>query len=238
VRRALLPSLVTALGVALGAAPAEAARTVQVMVVGKTSVLAGPQKVKLTARTVKVRGKRCATGTRTALSALAATKLPLTFKDYGACSRRPAESGSLYVRSIAGERARGADGWVYKVGRRVGSTGAADPSGPFGTGRKLRSGQKVLWFWCAKDAAAACQRTLEIAAPRTVAPGATFQATVRGNDENGAGVPVAGVEVAPGAVTDAGGTATVTAPAAPGTLTLHAERPGLVQAFPRKVTVG
>ncbi len=120
------------------------------------------------------RGKRCATGARTALSALAATKLPLTFKDYGACSRRPAESGSLYVRSIAGERASGADGWVYKVGRRVGTTGAADPSGAFGDGRRLRTGQKVLWFWCVKDAADACQRTLEVAAPRTVAPGAAF----------------------------------------------------------------
>ena len=237
-RRALLASVVAALGVALAAAPADAARTVQVMVVGKTSVLAGPQKVKLTARTVKVRGKRCATGTRTALSALAATKLPLTFTDYGACSKRPAESGSLYVRSIAGERAQGADGWVYKVGRRVGSTGAADPSGPFGNGRRLRTGQKVLWFWCVKDAADACQRTLELSAPRTVAPGAAFRATVRGYDENGGGVPVAGVEVAPGAVTDAGGTATVTAPAAAGTLTLRASAPGLVQAFPRKVAVG
>ena len=90
------------------------------------------------------------------------------------------------MRSIAGERAQGADGWVYKVGRRVGSTGAADPSGPFGTGRRLRTGQRVLWFWCVKDAADACQRTLEIAAPRTVAPGAAFRATVRGYDENGA----------------------------------------------------
>ena len=236
-RRALLTSLAAALGIALGAAPAEAARTVQVMVVGKASVLAGPQKVKLKPRTVEVRGRRCAAGTRTALSALAATKLPLTFKDYGACSRRPAESGSLYVRSIAGERASGADGWVYKVGRRVGSTGAADPSGAFGDGRRLRTGQKVLWFWCVKDAGDACQRTLEVAAPRTVAPGARFTATVRGYDENGGGVPVAGVEVAPGAVTDAAGAATVTAPAAAGTLALSAAAPGMVQAFPRKVTV-
>ena len=66
-RRVLLASAAAVLGVALAAAPAEAARTVQVMVVGKTAVLAGPQKVKLTARTVQVRGKRCATGSRTAL---------------------------------------------------------------------------------------------------------------------------------------------------------------------------
>jgi hypothetical protein len=224
--------------VALGAAPADAARTVQVMVVGQSSVLAGPQKVKLVDRTVEVRGRRCATGARTALSALAATKLPLTFKDYGACSRRPAESGSLYVRSIDGEKAQGSDGWVYKVGRRVGTTGAADPSGAFGDGRELRTGQKVLWFWCVKDAADACQRTLEVRAPRRAAPGATFRTTVRGFDENGAGVPVAGVEVAPGAITDTDGTAAVTAPGAAGTLTLAAVKPGMVPAFPRTVKVG
>jgi len=51
-------------------------------------------------------------------------------------------------------------------------------------------------------------------------------------------VPVAGVEVAPGAVTDGSGAATVTAPDAAGTLTLRASAPGLVQAFPRKVAVG
>ena len=236
VRRAL-PTLLAIGGVVLGATPAEAARTVRVMVAGQSSVLAGPQKVKLVDRTVTVGGKRCATGARTALSALAATKLPLTFKDYGACSRRPAESGSLYVRAIGGERERGSDGWVYKVGRRVGTTGAADPSGAFGDGRRLRTGQKVLWFWCVKDAADACQRTLEVTAPRSVTPGATFQATVRGYDENGKGVPVAGVEVAPGAVTDSDGLAAVTAPPVAGTLRLVAAKDGLVPAFPRKVVV-
>ena len=235
-RRALL-ALVAAGGVALGAAPAEAARTVRVMVVGKASVLAGPKPVTLVDRTVSVRGRACATGARTPLSALVATKLPLTLRDYGACSRRPADSGSLYVRAIAGEREQGSDGWVYKVGRRVGTTGAADPSGPVGDGRRLRTGQKVLWFWCVKDADDACQRTLEINAPRVVAPGATFQAIVRAYDEEGSGVPVAGVEVAPGAVTGPDGVAAVTAPAAAGALSLAAERPGLVRAFPRRVVV-
>ena len=235
-RRALLV-LLAAGGAALGAAPAHAATTVHVMVVGKSSVLAGPKAVALVHRTVRVRDRRCATGARTPLSALAATRLPLTLTDYGACSRRPADSGSLYVRSIAGERASGADGWVYKVGRRVGTTGAADPPGPFGDGRRLRRGQKVLWFWCEKDAAAACQRTLEVRAPRVVAPGSPFEAVVRAYDEEGRGVPVAGVEVAPGAVTGADGAATVVAPAATGTITLRAERAGLVPAFPRRVVV-
>jgi hypothetical protein len=237
VRRALVALLAVG-GVALCAAPAQAARTVQVMVVGPSAVLAGPKKVKLVDRTVKVAGRRCATGARTPLSALVATGLPLSLKDYGACSRRPAESGSLYVRSIAGEAERGSDGWVYKVGRRVGTAGAAEPTGAFGDGRKMRTGQKVLWFWCVKDAADACQRTLEVTAPRRVSPGATFQATVRAYDENGAGVPVAGVEVAPGAVTDGDGLAAVTAPGATGTLTLTAAKETLVPAFPRKVKVG
>ena len=106
------------------------------------------------------------------------------------------------MRSIAGERAQGSDGWVYKVGRRVGTTGAADPSGAFGTGASCASGQTVLWFWCVKDAADACQRTLEVAAPRHASrPARRSRSTVRGYDENGEGVPVAGVEVAPGAVT-------------------------------------
>ena len=144
------------------------------------------------------------------------------------------------MREIAGERAQGADGWVYKVGRRVGSTGAADPSGPFGTGRKLRAGQKVLWFWCVKDAVDACQRTLEIAAPRTVAPGAAFRrpcaATTR--TARACPSPASRSRSAVDARPDASGTATVTAPAAAGALTLRAEQPGLVQAFPRKVTVG
>jgi hypothetical protein len=236
VRRVLL-ALLAAGGVALGAAPAEAARTVHLMVVGKTSVLAGPQKVRLVDRTVPVGAKRCATGARTPLSALAAAKLPLAFIDYGDCSRQPAESASLYVRAVAGERAAGSDGWVYKVGHRVGTTGAADPSGPFGDGRRLRTGQKVLWFWCVTDAAGSCQRTLAVTAPRAVAPGATFQARVRGYDEDGRGVPVAGVEVAPGSVTDTDGLAAVTAPATAGTLTLRAARTGLVPAFPRRVTV-
>jgi len=240
VRRALVAVVATG-GVALGAPPAEAARAVQVMVVGKSSVLAGPERVALVARTVRVGGRRCATGARTALSALAATKLPLGFKDYGRCSLRPAESGSLYVRSIAGERARGSDGWVYKVGRRVGTTGAADPSGPFGDGRKLRTGQTVLWFWCVKDAADSCQRTLEVKPDaKHVEPGAALRVTVRGYDDNGKGERVEGALVRLGgsaALTGADGAATVTAPAA-GAYRIQAEKPGMIVSFPARVTVG
>ena len=44
-------------------------------------------------------------------------------------------------------------------------------------------------------------------------------------------------EVAPGAVTGPDGVAAVTAPAAAGALTLAAEQPGMVRAFPRRVVV-
>ena len=53
--------------------------------------------------------------------------MPFRLRDYGACSRRARDAGSLYVRQIGPDRERGRDGWVYKVGSRAGSTGAADP---------------------------------------------------------------------------------------------------------------
>ena len=241
VRRALLASLVAALGVALGAAPAEAARTVQVMVVGKASVLAGPQKVEADGAHG---GGRAASAARPARARRSPRwrrrSCRCTFKDYGACSRA-ARRVRLALRALDRRRA----GAAARTAGSTRSAAASDPPAPptrparSATGRRLRSGQKVLWFWCVKDAGGrlpAHARGRRAADRR--ARCAPFPATVRGYDENGGGVPVAGVEVAPGAVTDASGAATVTAPAAAGTLTLRAEAPGLVQAFPRKVTVG
>ena len=65
--------------------------------------------------------------------------------------------------------------------------------------------------------------------------------TVRGDDDNGRGVPVAGALVRLGgaqALTGADGVAVVTAPATPGRLRLTAERTGLVRSFPVRVVVG
>lgn len=236
--------LATALlaGVVLAApAAAEARAKVSVMVVGRTAVLAGPERVALKARSVRVAGKRCAIGRATPLSVLAGTGVRLRLRDYGACSDRPRDAGSLYVRRIGPDAARGADGWVYKVGRRAGSGGGADPSGSFGTGRKLRAGQRVLWFWCVKDAADRCQRTLETSSAAAVAPGAPLAVTVRGYDEAGKGVAVQGATVRLGdatAVTGADGVATVTAPATAGAYRLRARRPGMVLSFPTRVGVG
>jgi hypothetical protein len=103
----------------------------------------------------------------------------------------------------------------------------------------LKRGARVLWFWCAQTGGEACQRTLEVSSAGSVAPGGMLAVTVRGYDDNGDGVPVAGATVRLGsatAMTDASGAARVVAPAA-GAYRLTAERPGMVRSWPRKVTV-
>ena len=222
------------------AAPAPAgAATVGLMVVGKERVLREAAPVKLKSRSVRVGKRRCAVGRATPLSVLAGTRLRLRLRDYGACGRSPRDAGALYVRGVGADSARGAAGWVYKVGRRAGTTGAADPSGSFGDGRKLKRGARVLWFWCEQARGEACQRTLEVSSPATVAPGAMLPVTVRGYDDSGRGVPVAGATVrlgAASAVTDAGGAAQVAAPAS-GSARLTAEHGGMVRSWPERVRV-
>lgn len=103
------------------------------------------------ATTVKVGSARCAVASGTPLAALLAARrtVGLTVKvaDYGSCGASAADGGGLYVTQVAGDRGRGQAGWVYSVGGRLGTAGAADPSGPFGSGR-LKRGQQVVWFWC------------------------------------------------------------------------------------------
>ena len=76
----------------------------------------------------------------------------------------------------------------------------------------------MLWFWCVKNPADECQRTLGRRPARSgIAPGRPLAVTVRGYDEAGRGVRVAGATVRLGgasAVTGADGVATVAAPAA------------------------
>jgi len=237
-RRMLVAALAAAL---LLPASADAAR-VQVMVVGQDHVLRAPKTVKLKPRSVKVGGKRCRIAAATPLAALVATKLKLALRDYGSCGKRPRDAGGLYVSKVGGEREKGRGGWVYKVGRRAGSAGAADPSGPFGTGKRVRGGQRITWFWCEQDQSGGCQRTLEVRPDRTsAAPGEALRVTVRGYDDQGHGVPVGGASVRLGsatAVTGADGAAVLTVPAASGRLRLQAERDGMLRAFPREVAVG
>jgi hypothetical protein len=238
--RRYLPLLLA--GAALAApAPAGARPKVHVMVVGKSAVLAGPERVALKARTAPVGGKRCSIGRATPLSVLAGTGVSFSLKDYGSCSRRARDAGSLYAAKIGPDRERGRDGWVYKVGRRAGSAGGADPAGSFGTGRMLRAGDRVLWFWCVKDAADFCQRTLAVTpTAKRLEPGTPLSVTVRGYDDNGDAVRVAGAMVRLGpsaALTGADGVALVIAPPA-GSYRLRAEKPGMVVSFPVRVAVG
>jgi hypothetical protein len=239
-RRVLIAVLTGAATLAAApAAPATSvAATVDVMVVGKAGVLRGPRAVALRQREVKVGRRRCAVGRGTPLSVLAGTGLDLKIRDSGACGGRPRDAGGLYVFQVGAEREQGSGGWVYKVGNRAGTTGAGDPSGPFGSGG-LRAGQRLLWFWCRQ--AGGCQRTLDAVPDRAHArAGERLRVTVRGYDDAGAGVRVVGATVRLGAATattGADGTATLTVPSGSKRLRLQAERAGMVRAFPRKVTV-
>jgi hypothetical protein len=183
---------------------------------------------------VRVGGRRCAAGEGTALAALARSKVGrLGLRDFGSCSSRARDSAGLFVQSIAGERNRGQNGWVYKVGRRAATAGAADPSGPFGRGR-LKRGQRVTWFYC-RLVEGGCQRTLALTA--RAEPGAV-DVTVRGYDDEGRGVPVEGATVRAGAVsalTAADGRARLALPA--GGQRLVAEKDGLVRSFAERVAV-
>ena len=220
------------------AAPATApAASVELMVAGKQRVLRAAKPAKLTdVRKVRVGSRRCAVSGRTPLGVLAGTSLALKIRDYGSCGRRPADAGLLFVSRIGNDRNRGQDGWVYKVGRKVSSAGAGDRSG-----RRLRAGDRLLWFYCRTQRSGGCQRTLEAVPDRTsAAPGETVRVTVRGYDDQGRGVAVPGATVTLGsatATTDAGGVAQVTVPAA-GRLSLGASRAGMVAAFPREVRAG
>jgi hypothetical protein len=230
----------------LAASPAAAqaaAPQVEAMVVGKGRTLLEPATVAARATTLRVAGRRCAVGAATPLAVLAAAGRAggpsFALRDYGSCSRAPRDAGGLFVTRIGPDRNRGRDGWAYKVGRRAGTTPAADPSGPFGTGRRIVAGTRVLWFWCVLRAGG-CQRTLSVRAPGRAAAGAALTVLVTGHDDAGRGRPVAGATVALAgstAVTGADGRATLAAPAAQGRHALTATAPGLVRAFREQVTV-
>lgn len=185
---------------------------------------------------VRVGRRRCAVATATPLAALvrARPSRRLGISDYGSCSRHMGDSAQLFVRRIGGDANRGDRGWVYKVGRKVGTAGAADPSGPFGR-RRLRRGQRVTWFYCLE--AGNCQRTLEL---RASAPGGgALSVRVVAYDDQGRGVNAAGAEVRLGAltaVTNAEGLASF-AGVAPGRHGIRATRAGEVRTYPQRVTV-
>ncbi len=218
-----------------GAAAAQAgAPAIDQMVVFRSGkVLSGRRSTART--TTKVGARTCGIAAATPLAALLRAKPgPIAFHDYGSCSRRPADSSGLFVKAIRGERNRAQDGWVYKVGRKLATAGAADPSGPFGGGR-LRSGDDVVWFYCRQLASGTCQRSLEIS---TAVDGRDVTVTVTGYDDAGDGGPVAGASVRSGeerATTDGEGRAKLTL--ARGSHAIHAAKQGTIRSFAKRVRI-
>lgn len=237
----LLAALLTVTALAGSASAwATGAPSVETMIVGTGgSILAGPRTVTAAASTIRVGARSCAVAAGTPLAALVALRVPYLVRDYGHCGASPRNSGELFVYSLAGEHNRGQDGWEYKVGETSGTTGAGDASGAMGNGQLLRSGQRVLWFWC--DAyAGGCQRTLEVSAARSVSPAGRLTVTVRGYENEGRGAPVAGAVVSLGsdfATTGSSGRATLIAPSSAGRYRLTASRRGMVPSFPQAVQV-
>lgn len=224
--------IAAALAAVVGGADARAAAVTQLVVFRDGDGVA--KRAATGATTVRVGRRECAVAAATPLAALVRSRVgALGLKDYGSCSARPRDATSLFVRSIRGERNRGQNGWVYKVGRRAGSAGAADPSGPFGAGR-LRSDARVTWFYCLMQTGG-CQRTLEASA--TAEAGAVV-ARVTGYDDRGAGVAIAGATVHVGgteALTGLDGSVRVATAA--GRQRVWAENAGMVRSFTETVSV-
>ncbi|MCW3068354.1 MAG: hypothetical protein JWL67_979 [Solirubrobacterales bacterium] len=247
---AVVASAAVAAALAGGPAVAEQGRSadstpsVQTMIVGPSgALLAPPRTVAASRTTVRIGHSQCAVAAGTPLAALAAerrTGAPgFALRDYGRCGASTANSGQLFVYAIGGQRNSGQNGWEYKVDNVSGSTGAGDPSGPLGNGRRLRTGARVLWFWC-HAAGGGCQRTLAAASPAVASARASLTVTVTGYDNGGRGIPIAGAIVMLGsdfASTDSRGRATLIAPPSPGRYPLVAGRRGMVPSFPETIVV-
>jgi hypothetical protein len=231
VRTAVLAAVVVLMG--LGASAGADAPEVRQLIVFRDGSAAS-ETVSTRATRVRVEGRRCNAGDGTALAALVRSRPGrLRLRDFGSCSHRPRDGGGLFVEAIRNDVNRGRNGWVYKVGRRAATAGAADPAGPLGRGR-LRDGQRVTWFYC-RLREGGCQRTLALS--WRTEPG-TLIATARGYDDEGRGVPVEGATVSAGgvtALTDASGEARLALP--PGSYRATAEKEGMVRTFPERVEV-
>ena len=212
------------------APPAAAASRVSQMVVfrdGKARV----SHPSMAGTTVKVGSKHCAVAGGTPLAALARSAVaPISIRDYGSCSKRAADAGSLFVRAIGADRNKGSDGWVYKAGTVLGTAGAADPAGPLGRGR-LRAGARVTWFWChvtSRDNG--CPHTLAV----SVTPGSgALTVHVRRYDDRGKGFPASGATVHAGgaaATADPDGVARLSLRA--GRYSVYADQPTRIRSFP------
>jgi hypothetical protein len=218
------------------APPAAAAARVDQMVVFRSGA-ARVSHPAMAQTTVKVGGRTCAVAAATPLAALVRSGIgPLSLRDYGSCSKRPADGGSLFVAAIGPDRNLGSDGWVYKAGNVLGTAGAADPAGPLGRGR-LRAGARVTWFWChVTTANGGCPHTLAVAA---VPAGAGMLAVhVRHYDDHGKAGTAASAVVHAGSRTAAAGLDGVAHFALPaGRHRVWAEQPGQIRSFAGSMVV-
>jgi hypothetical protein len=148
-----------------------AAPRVEALVVGRDGWSVGPAAVSVPALSVG----SCRLRDGLPIGVLRALGQP--FKVEGSC-------GALYVAQVRDERERGAGGWVYKVGRRLPGRAASDAGG------RLRSGQRVTWFWCRK--VGSCGRTLVTSARSS---GGRMRVTVVGYDDFGRGKRIPGATV-------------------------------------------
>jgi hypothetical protein len=234
VRRTLVLCLVAAAALPAAAAGSSPPRVNQ-LVVFRDGTVKGNNGVRARQAVARVSGKRCAVPAGTPLAALVVSRVAkIGFRDYGSCSRRARDAGGLFVKSLGPDVNRGADGWVYKVGRKLGSADSADPSGPFGHGL-LRSGSEVVWFYC-HFTDGSCQRTL--AFTRVAVAAGSVQVSVRAYDDRGRGVPAAGATVhvdAATALTGPDGSATV--PALAGRHQLWVDQASRIPSFFRTVVV-
>ncbi len=226
-----IPVLAALVAAGAGAAPAAAAKVRQMIVFRDGHALT--KRVSTDATKVTVAGRRCAVAGRTPLAALVRSHPGrIRVRDFGTCSSRPSDAAGLLVTGIGGDRNHGQRGWVYKVGHRAATAGAADPSGPFGHGR-LRAGQRVSWFYCVR--ATDCQRTLAV---RATPVDGGVAVRVLGYDDAGDGVPVQGARVSAGGVTALSGPdGRAQLALAPGSYRVVARKAGLVRSFAERVTV-
>jgi hypothetical protein len=237
-RASLLAAALLGVAASVPGASAQAATTplVEHMVVFRDG-RAPVKTLRAGAVTVRASGRRCAVGAGTPLAALVRSRAgALSVRDFGSCSRRARDAGSLFVRGIGSDRNAGRSGWVYKVGQRLGTAGAGDPRGPFGRGA-IRSGARVLWFYCQAPAGTqSCQRTLAVE-PRDEG-GGVLSVRVSAFDNEGRGVAAPGATVVAGGVrAEAGPDGVARLSAAPGTYSVHAEQPGLVRSFAERTLV-
>jgi hypothetical protein len=155
--------------------------------------------------TTSINSRTCKVAEGTPLAVLKASGVSFHLKDFAKCSTNPVASAGLFVDRIGTTTNTGISGWSFKVNNRAGTAGAADTSGPFGTGH-LAGGEKVVWFWCVYDANWACQRSLSVTAPATAASGSTVTVSVAAYDDAGASVPASRVKVTVGKATATTGT--------------------------------